>query len=126
MLKKHRKNFLTGKICKGITNIQIETALNNINDPDTDDNFVGVFPANNMNRFIDYKSLISEKKGKYPFIIANKDSSDKAGMHWWSMLDIEPRTDLFFLILLVSMVLKASQYRTIKRQLKKYCLGQNS
>ena len=126
MLKKHRKNFLTGKICKGITNVQIETALNNINDPDTDDNFVGVFPANNMNRFIDYKSLISEKKGKYPFIIANKDSSDNAGMHWWSMLDIEPRTDLFFLILLVSMVLKASQYRTIKRQLKKYCLGQNS
>ena len=62
MLKKHRKNFLTGKMCKGITNVQIETALNNINDPDIDDNFVGVFPANHMNRFIDYKSLISEKR----------------------------------------------------------------
>ena len=49
-------------MCKGITNVQIETALNNINDPDIDDNFVGVFPANHMNRFIDYKSLISEKR----------------------------------------------------------------
>ena len=83
-------------MCKGITNVQIETALNNINDPDIDDNFAGVFPANHMNRFVGYKSMISEKKGKYPFIIVNKDSSDKAGMYWWSMLDIEPRTDLFF------------------------------
>ena len=80
LLKKHRKNFLTGKMSKGITNFQIETALKNINDPDIDDNFVGVFPANHMNRVIGYKSIISEKKGKYPFIIANTDSSDKAGI----------------------------------------------
>ena len=55
-----------------------------------------VFPANQMKRFIDYKTMMSEKKGKYPFIIANTDSSDKGGTHWWSILDIEPRTDLFF------------------------------
>ena len=55
-----------------------------------------VFPANQMNRFIDYKTMMSEKKGKYPFIIANTDSSDKGGTHWWSILDIEPQTDLFF------------------------------
>ena len=52
---------------KGITNFQIETALKNINDPDIDDNFVGVFPANHMNRVIDYKSIISEKKGQISF-----------------------------------------------------------
>ena len=34
--------------------------------------------------------------GKYPFIIANTDASDKPGVHWWSILDIEPRTDIFF------------------------------
>ena len=38
---------------KGIIHFQIETTLKNINDPDIDDNFVGVFPANHMNRFID-------------------------------------------------------------------------
>ena len=53
LLKKHRKNFLTGKMYKGIIHFQIETTLKNINDPDIDDNFVGVFPANHMNRFID-------------------------------------------------------------------------
>ena len=61
LLKKHRKNFLTGKMSKGITNFQTKTVLKNINDPDIDDNFVGVFSANHMNGFTDYKSMISEK-----------------------------------------------------------------
>ena len=52
---------------KGITNFQIENALKN--DEDISDNFVGVFPAKQMNRFIDYKTMTSEKKGKYDFII---------------------------------------------------------
>ena len=46
---------------KGITNFHIETALKTINDEDLNDNFVGTFPANKMNRFIDYKSMISKK-----------------------------------------------------------------
>ena len=37
-----------------------------------------------------------EDSGKFPFIIANTDSSKKSGTHWWSILDIEPRTDIFF------------------------------
>ena len=75
---------------KGISNLQIEKAI------DIDENFVGVFPANHMNRFIDYKTMISEKKAKYPFIIANTDSSDKNGTHWWNSLDIEQRTNMLF------------------------------
>ena len=39
--------------------------------------------------------MISDK-GKYPFIMANTDSSEKPGVHWWSILDIEPKTDIFF------------------------------
>ena len=45
-----------------ISNFQIEEDLRNINDPGINDNFVGAFPANHMNQFIDYKSMISEKK----------------------------------------------------------------
>ena len=40
--------------------------------------------------------MICEKKGKYPFIITNADSSSKSATHWWSILDIEPKTDIFF------------------------------
>ena len=49
-----------------------------------------------MNRFTNYKSMISEKKGKYPLIIADTDSSDKGGTDWLCILDPEPRIYLLF------------------------------
>ena len=64
-------------------------------DEDLLENFVGVFPSNYMNRFINHATMISDW-GKFPFVIANTDASDKPGVHWWSILDIEPRTDIFF------------------------------
>ena len=47
-----------------------------------------------MNKFINHAAMISDR-GKYPFIIANTYASDKPGVHWWSILDIEPRNDIF-------------------------------
>ena len=79
----------------GISNFQIENAIANIGDDDLISNFVGVFPSNYMNKFIDHAAMISTK-GKYPFIIANTDDSNKPGTHWWSILDIEPKNDIFF------------------------------
>ena len=90
-------------MCEGISNIQTEKAFKELNDQGIDESFVVVFPANHMNRFRDYKTMIFEKKGKNPFIIANTDSSDKDGTHWWSIMDIDPKTDLFFFIRLVLM-----------------------
>ena len=37
----------------GISNFQFEEAFKNINDENIDDNFVGVFHSNHMNKFID-------------------------------------------------------------------------
>ena len=84
----------------GISNFQIESAIKNIGDDDLIDNFVGAFPSNYMNKFIDHASIISDK-GKYSFVIAKTDNSEKPGVHWWSILDIEPKTDIFSFILLV-------------------------
>ena len=84
---------------KGISHSQIENALKNMEDEDINNNFVGIFLSNYMNEFINCAALISGKKGKYPFIIANADSSGNSGKHWWSILDIEPKTDTFFSIL---------------------------
>ena len=84
---------------KGISNFQIESAIKNLNDNDINENFIAVFPANHTNKFIDNNSLISDEKGKYPFLIANIDSAEKNSTHWWSILDIEPKTDLFFLFI---------------------------
>ena len=77
---------------KGISNFQIESAIKNLNDNEINENFISVFPANHMNKFIDYKSLLSEKKGNYSFLIANTDSAEKNGRHWWSILGIETKT----------------------------------
>ena len=81
----------------GISNFQIEDAIKKIGDNDLLKNFAGVFPSNYMNRFIDHASMISDK-GKYPFIIANTDASNKPGVHWWSILDMEHRNDFFFFL----------------------------
>ena len=51
---------------KGISNLQLEKAPKELNDKDIDEHFVGVFPANHMNRFIDYKKMISERKESIP------------------------------------------------------------
>ena len=49
-----------------------------------------------MNKFINHAAMISAKESKYPFVIANIDDSSKGGTRWWSILDIEPKTDIFF------------------------------
>ena len=56
---------------------------------------MGVFPSNYMNKFIDHATMMNEKGEKYRFIVVNTDASSKQGTHWWSILDIEPRTDIF-------------------------------
>ena len=53
---------------EGISNFQVESAIKNLSD--INENFIGVIPASRMNRFIDYKSLISEKR-QVLFLIAN-------------------------------------------------------
>ena len=83
---------------EGISNFQIEEEFKNIGYEDIENNFVGVFPSNHMNIFIDHKLKVFEKKGKYPFIIANIDASSKSGSHHCRVcsLDIEPKADTFF------------------------------
>ena len=80
----------------GISNFQIEDAIKRIGDEDLLNNFVVVFPSNHMKTFINHSEMIEEKKGKYPFIIANTDDNSEKGTHWWSILNIEPKNELFF------------------------------
>ena len=81
---------------KGIINFQIEEAFKNIGDKDLSDSFVGVFPSNYMNKFINHKMMIYEKKGKYPFLIANTDSSGKEELTGGAYLTLSQKTDIFF------------------------------
>ena len=79
----------------GISNFQIEDAFKKIDDQDLLNNFVGIFPSKYMNKCINHVAMTNDS-GKFPFLIANTDDGSKSGIHWWSILDIEPRTDIFF------------------------------
>ena len=78
-----------------VSNFQIEDTIKRIGEEGLLNNFVGVFLSNHMNKFINHSAMIEEKKGKYPFIIANTDDSSEKGTHWWIILNIEPSNELF-------------------------------
>ena len=59
-----------------ISNGQIEKAFRDLRDPDLLDNFVGVFPSDYLDKFVNHAAMISNS-GEYPFIIANTDDSQK-------------------------------------------------
>ena len=48
---------------EGISNVQIVEAFKNIDNSNINNNFVGAFLSNLINKFIDHKLMISEKKG---------------------------------------------------------------
>ena len=64
----------------GISNIQIEKAFRDLDDPNLLDNFVGVFPSDYLNKFVNHAAMINDS-GKCPFIIANTDDSEKDRTH---------------------------------------------
>ena len=74
-----------------ISNFDIEENFYKANNSDLLQNFVGVFPSDKMNKFLDFKKMMKGKR--YPFLTANTDRSDKEGTNWWSILDINGRRD---------------------------------
>ena len=85
--KKQKKTCSTGKMNRGILNVKIEKAFEKLNNDNINDKFVGVFPANHItlwviflqtiyhiNRFINYKTITLEKKGKYPFYLLSSQT----------------------------------------------------
>ena len=63
----------------GISNSQTKNVLKNMNVEAIKDNLVGVFPSNHMNKFINHAAMISEKNGKYPFVIAKLSALKRGG-----------------------------------------------
>ena len=77
----------------GISNFTIKK-IDEI-DEDLKQNFVGVFPSNHTFKFFKFKHLIREKKAPYPFMIMNTDRSNNEGEHWWSLLEISTKDQIF-------------------------------
>ena len=80
----------------GISNITIEKNFENEND-DLKKNFIGIYSSNSITRFINYYKIIKKKDYCYPFAIFHSDRANKSRMHWWSFLNIYPKTVLLLL-----------------------------
>ena len=46
----------------GISNFEIERVFKNFNNVDLDDNFLGIYPSDKINKFIDLGRMIKERK----------------------------------------------------------------
>ena len=101
----------------GLSNFDIEEIFNKTNNSDLLQNFVGVFPSDKMNKFLDFKKMMKGKK--YPFLIANTDRSDKQGTHWWSILDIDGKKDFLLFDSFGIKSLKKFLLKTMKKLLLK-------
>ena len=60
------------------------------------ENFIGVFAADEVSEYIDLAKNIKEKKCNQPFMFANTDTRENPGTHWWSIIAVEPKDELFF------------------------------
>ena len=81
---------------EGISNDTIVDFFEKRTDEDLKSNFVGVFPSNYVIKFIKFHRMMTEKRGRYPFVLMNTDQSDRSGTHWWSFLDLHLRNEIIF------------------------------
>ena len=49
-----------------------------------------------MNKFVNFQQIMKIRGTNYPFLISNTDSFDKVGTHWWGILDIHLKAEIFF------------------------------
>ena len=68
----------------GVSNQTIVKFIEENTNEEFKKNFIGVFPANYINKFISFHDLLIESGAYYPFVIRNTDRAYKKGTHWWS------------------------------------------
>ena len=106
----------------GKSNQTIKKIINEI-DGDLKQNFVGVIPSNETFRFFKFKHLIREKKAPYPFMIMNTDRANKEGKHWWSLLEISSKEQIFLFDSFGFIGLKEFIIDNDKQIIDQFCYG---
>ena len=76
---------------KGLSSFQIDEFLKNEENEDLKKNYMGTYSIDSITRYINFYEIIRKRNGKYPFAIFNTEGHLKAGMHWWSFIDIHPK-----------------------------------
>ena len=78
----------------GLSNIDIEKFILNDSSEELKKHFKKVISSNSLTRYLDFKKIVSEGDVKYPFLIMNTARKNHRGVHWWSILNIDPSKHL--------------------------------
>ena len=81
-----------------IFNFKIKKFIDKSSNADLKGSFFGVFVSNEINYFVNSHHLIRKKDAQYPFTILTTSRSDKAGMHWWNILDLHSQKRNIFIL----------------------------
>ena len=78
----------------GLSNIDIEKYFMNEHD-NLKANFKKVVLSDSLTKYIHFKKILGDGKSCYPFIIMNTARKNQKGVHWWSILNLDPKKHLF-------------------------------
>ena len=78
----------------GLSNIDIEKYFMNEHD-NLKANFKKVVSSDSLTKYVHFKKILGDGKSCYPFIIMNTARKNQKGVHWWSILNLDPKKHLF-------------------------------
>ena len=78
----------------GVSNVDIEKYFQNESNEDLKKNFKCVMSSNSMTKLVNFNKILKTNQSLYPFIIMNTSRKNKKGVHWWSILNIDPKKEL--------------------------------
>ena len=79
----------------GLSNLDLEKFIENDTSTELKKNFKKVISSNSLTKHVDFESILKKGKPKYPTIIMNTARINSRGIHWWSILSIEPKEHIF-------------------------------
>ena len=56
---------------------------------------MGTYSIDSITRYINFCEIIKRRNAKYLFAIFNTDKENEPGVHWWSFMDIHPKSFYF-------------------------------
>ena len=79
----------------GLSNLDLEKFINDDSSAELKKNFKKVISSNELTKHVDFEDILKKDNPKYPTVIMNTARINTRGIHWWSILSIEPKKHVF-------------------------------
>ena len=79
----------------GLSNLDLKKFINDDTSVELKKNFKKVISSNSLTKHVDFENILKKDNPKYPTVIINTARVNSRGIHWWSILSIEPKKHIF-------------------------------